>query len=273
MSGTRIPLKRVWQTEKNKTITIGRKSLRMVIYESNGDIEIYLGDHIEYCIHATLFKMDDSSIGYINNIRHNSVCSLENGFVSGLDTSLCLKLLLTYIARNYPTVSNLSFFDTSSRECDNGEKVNLAHLMFVLHGKTWYEINFGAFLKDQALETFTIFNEDFKKRKRETDWDMLTSIIPALSHMVIPEEELKNNYENSETWQDFFKTFSETNFCQFIQPSLEKFMTYFFKYYLIGLQYTMPIVDYRVEYTESSYQRGGQKYTRRRAKKVYYDDR
>ena len=157
MSGTRIPLKRVWQTEKNKTITIGTKSLRMVIYESNRDIEIYLGEHIEYCIHATLFKMDDTSIGYINNIRHNSVCSLENGFVSGLDTSLCLKLLLTYIARNYPTVSNLSFFDTSSRECDNGEKVNLAHLMFVLHGKTWYENKFWCFFKRSGFGNIYYF--------------------------------------------------------------------------------------------------------------------
>jgi hypothetical protein len=184
---------------------------------------------------------------------------------------------LTYISINYKNISSLYFTDASNRECDNGERVNLAHMMFILHGKTWYEKNYGAFLKDDALKTFNMYNEKFKKRKTETSWDTLTSIIPALSHTIIPEEELKTNYENSETWQDFFKTIFEkieiSNFCQFVQPWLEKFMTYFFKGTLMNLQYNIPIIDYDIDYTESLYQRGGQKYTRRRARKVYYDER
>ena len=272
-----IPPKKEWQTEINKTITIGKKKLKMVIHESNKDIDIYIGGHDIYCIHATLMKRDNISVGYLHKVRYDSVCSLENDFVRGIDTSLIIKLLLTYIARNYPNVKSISFSDTSSRECDNGERVSLANMTFIIHGKTWYQKNYGAFLKDKALETFNSYNKDFQKQKIETDWDTLTSVIPQLCYTNIPEEELKAIYESSKTWQDFFKSISEklniSNFCEFVQPWLDKFMNYFFKHYMHGFQYNMPIVDYGIEYAENQYQRGGQKYTRRRERKIYYDDR
>lgn len=272
-----IPPKKEWQTEIIKTITIGRKKLKMVIHESNKDIDIYIGGHDIFCIHATLIKRDNISIGFLNKVRYDSVCSLENDFVRGIDTSLIIKLLLTYIARNYKNIKSISFNDTSSRECDNGELISLANMTFVIHGKTWYEKNYGAFLKDKALETFNSYNKDFQKRKIETDWDTLTSFIPDLLHTSVPEEELKTIYEVSKTWQEFFKTILEkieiSNFCEFVQPWIEKFMKYFFKGTLMNLLYNMPIVDYNIEYTETQYQRGGHKYTRRRARKIYYDDR
>jgi hypothetical protein len=264
-----IPPKGPRETETITKLIVVNKSLKLVKYESTGDITFYVGGHTIYCIHVSLIKKDGkvSPIGYLNKIRYDQVCSLENNFMRGIDTNMILKLLLTYISRNYPTVKQLSFNDTSSRPCDNGMPISLANMSYVLYGKTWYEKNFDAFLQGRELSVFHSYASEFHKRKQSTDWDSFIPQLQRILYMPIPEEELKDLYTQSTTWHEFFKTIHNrldiSEFCIYVQPWLDRFMGIYFKHNLMGFQYQMPVKDYGINYTEGAYQRGGRKYTRR----------
>jgi hypothetical protein len=264
-----IPPKGPHETETLIKLTIGNKSLKLVKYESAREISFYIGGHTIYCIYASLYKDNGIviSVGSLNKIRYDQVCSLENNFMRGIDTNMILKLLLSYISRNYPTVKQLSFNDTSSRPCDNGESVNLAFMSYLLHGKTWYENHFGAFLEKRDLTTFNKYESDFQNRKKMTTWESFIIQMHKILQMPIHENELKELYTQSATWHEFFKTIHNrldiSEFCVHVQPWLDRFMNLYFKLNLIGLQYQMPVKDYGVNYIEGTYQRGGRKYTRR----------
>lgn len=273
-----IPPKESNETEKVSKITIGKKNLKLVLYDSNRKTTIYIGGHSVYCIYVDLIKNNGiySSIGYLNKIRYDSVCSLEHDFVRGFDTNMLIKLLLTYISRNYKNVKQLAFNDASSRACDNGASINLASMYYILHGKTWYEKYFNAFLQEQDLITFNTYASEFQKKKQTTNWETLLVTIPQLKKLSIPEVELEELYTNTKTWQDFFKSILNkmeiSDFCIFIQPWLDNFMMRYFRHIIMGFQYQMPIKDYAIEYTESPYQRGGKKFTRKAPKPVYRDE-
>jgi hypothetical protein len=64
---------------------------------------------------------------------------------------MIMKLALTYVFDNYPEVEVLKFKDFSTKECDNGSKVNLAAMKYLTVGKTWYEDKFGAFLDEERI--------------------------------------------------------------------------------------------------------------------------
>ena len=59
-----IPPKGPRETETITKIIVGNKSLKLVKYESTGDITFYVGGHTIYCIHVSLIKKRWKSFAY-----------------------------------------------------------------------------------------------------------------------------------------------------------------------------------------------------------------
>lgn len=264
-----FPPKSPQETETLIKLIIGNKSLKLVKYESLREISFYIGGHTIYCIYVSLIKNDGKilSDGHLNKIRYDQVCSLENNFMRGIETNMILKLLLTYISRNYPIVKKLLFNDRSTITCPNGETIDLGLISYLVNGETWYEKHFGAFLEGLNLTTFRKFESDFQNRKKNTTWESFNEQMHRLLQMPIPEEELKEIYTQSNTWQQFFKTINNKldifDFYTHVQPWIHRFMLVYFKHNIIGFNYQMPVKDYGINYVEGTYQRGGRKFTRR----------
>lgn len=265
---------------KDYIVSTNSKRFRMIIYETNRRVSLYIGGHIRYCIYAELNKDDNGILkeyGYLHKIRYDEVCSLDNKFTRGADTQFILKFLLTYISKTYPTVKKLAFNDASARSCNNGASVNLASMQFILTGKTWYQKHFSAYLEGKSLQIFTEYYNDYTERKQTTTWETLTNIIENSSVLGIEDQELEEVYTTSNTWEDFFTYILEQigigEFCEFVQPWLDKFIKEYLKHELIGFQYMMPVKKYTIQYELLPYHSGGKRYTRKNRHRESGDER
>jgi len=252
-----------------KHINVGQKRMILSIKtDEDGSITIYIGNREIYCIEAQLIKEDTglfSEQGYLNKIRWDSLCSLDNEFKKGDDTIMIMKLLLTYIHDKHPEVKRMRFTDLSTKECDNGSKVNLAAMKYLTVGKTWYEDKFGAYLDEEGKVYFRTKEEKLHSLK-QTSWDDLTSRFDIGKYMSIDRERLREMYESSSTWQEFFLSIQKevgiANFCIQISPWFDKFTKAFLNLNYLSLVYILPVKSY-LSYKNYDITRGG---TRRRVR-------
>lgn len=145
-------------------ISIGSKKMIMTIHETDRSIKLYIGNKTVYCIDVLLEKAITGELydtGYLSKIRWDKVCSLDNEFEKGKDSVMLVKLIISYINSNYPSVKKLRFTDLSTKECDDGSSINLAALKYLTLGKTWYEDKFGASIDEEYNLFFEIMQKNF----------------------------------------------------------------------------------------------------------------
>lgn len=170
-----------------------------------------------------------------NTLRAEIYKTMEEGYLCFLKEAtdlaqhrINLKDLISHIAHNYKHVTHLIFSDTS-----------LSNRMFILHGKTWYEMEFGAYLTDYASDFFNKLLQNFQDLKEATKWEDM------LSEFYYGYPEWKDLYDSSKTWQDFFKGVSdrmgEEEFNVFAESWLDKFMLRYFESNISGFIYNLPI--------------------------------
>lgn len=269
---TIIPPKGATQTQR--TLRVGKKSLKLTFYENDDTITIFIGGHDLFCIDAFFYKPESSFARHgfditnctLSHIYHNLHCSLEHNFQKGVDTKIIMLLLISYIKTHYPYIRTLSLNDTSFRTCDNGTHVELAEMSYIRTGKTWYESNFHAYLEEPYLTKFTQATSIFNERKKLYTWDMMKSYI--LGELPLQEAEIKRRFESAQTWQEFFGPLSEeigiADFCVFVSQWLHRFLTTNLGFQFSFVQYRVPIdkID-KIEFNETEYVRGGERFTRR----------
>lgn len=253
-------------------LTLDKKQVVFSTYETKDTITYYIGGYDLFCLELFIMKQDslfsrilDVSVAKLNKIQYNKKCSLHNNFERGIDTSVILKFMISYVSEHYPYITSISFNDASSRECDNGHEVNLAAMSYLISGKTWYEKHYGAYLEPKSKVEFEKYEKEFQKKKMEISWELMKSIITT--PLPMNEYEMEVYYTNALTWQEFFKAVSDSigisDFCKFIAPWLNTFLKLFFKVDIQYLTYRFPIKNYAITYTLSNYQRGGRIYTRK----------
>jgi len=264
--------------EIKKTVQVGAKQIIITIHELNISYAIYLGgpDNI-YCIDIQVLKDNELNNKYfdittanLNNIYYDIGCSIDKSFRRGTDTTMILKLAMSYIQQNYPYVNKLSFKDASSKECDNGHIIDLYNMSYLTTGQTWYEKNFQAYIeKDTDRKKFAEYKKNFQEKKHELPWEVITQFIRGSSS--IEENEMERIYNESNTWQDFFGTLRNkigiAEFCNFMSPWLNNFVQQIMKFNLSSPQYIIPIEGPQIPYTEI---RGGKRkiYTRKQKKRL-----
>jgi hypothetical protein len=203
--GTIEPPRDILRTVKQK-VTVDNKTMVITEYHTKRIITIYIGSAKIYCVDITLYK-DDNDIcrprGDLNNIRWDGECFLYHPFEQGTDTIMIFKLAMTYIHRTYPTVTEVTFTDMSTRQCDNGASVSLSSMKLFTEGKTWYESHLhahmdpGSEVKYKAMMAYTI------EQKKAISWNEFvdyTSNNSTILHI----NRIKEIYQSSKTWQEFF---------------------------------------------------------------------
>lgn len=261
-------------TPTYRTIRVGKKSLKLTVYDNTETITIFLGGHDLFCIDAFFYTPESTFAKYgmdftrctLSHIYHNLACSLEHNFQKGVDTKMILHLLISYVKTHYPYIRTISFNDTSFRTCENGAHVELTDMSFIRTGKTWYEAHFHAYVEEPYAAKFHQAEISFQERKKIYTWGMMKSYI--ISDLPIKEEDMKNRFESAATWQDFFGPLSEeigmAEFCTFVAPWLHRFLHTNLDFAFSFAQYSIPIDKIEaIAFTESAYMRGGKRFTRR----------
>ena len=280
----RPPLKRNGfypNTSQNNTIKLTKtaiciknsKSFLLVSQETNRTINIYLGGPEKWCVHCELIKDENNElkeIGYLVKLRYDMLCSLEHNFARGQDTKQLLYFLIQYIHNTYPTVNVLQFNDLSTRKCDNMTEVNLAVMTYLYTEKTWYEKNFGSYISPQSQQEYDRIKTQYNKSK-EIPWETMKYTIQNYDNITkMNDSEMERLYNDTNNWKNFFEQIYNKieigDFCVFISSWLNSFILKYFNN-LQGLSFFMPIKDYKINYSESKYMRGGRRFTRRITRK------
>jgi len=243
----------------------GRKMV-ITSFHKEGSILIYIGSSTIYCIDAILRKDARGNLmdtGELNKVRWDGECSLNHAFERGSDTKMILRLLLTYIKDRYPAVQLLRFTDMSTRRCDNGTSVNLAGMKLFTSGLTWYEDEFYATITDEHAERYKQMKEYANQQKQKLSWAASAQYI-RWNKLELSEEEIREQYEKSETWQDMFswirkeltKKYDNNDkkgaaaFCVWLSQSdwFDNFLANVIKFRTFDIQFQFPVSKFSEPY-------------------------
>jgi hypothetical protein len=190
-------------TINNKTY---KKTMIITTYETINTIVIYMGNYDIYCMDIQLLKdniMKSVNIGYLTKARWDSLCSLDEPFKNGIDTIIMIKTLILYINNNYPNVKYLLFNDMSTKTCDDGNSVSLAAMKFLTDGKTWYEDHFDISIDKFNNEIYNHIKNNITDIKNTLSFDNF-SMYSNINYLNMSSDILRDIYNNSTSWQDFF---------------------------------------------------------------------
>lgn len=232
--------------------SIRKKVMIITTYETAGTITIYIGSRDIYCIDVQLLKNKDLSTvttGYLTKARWDSVCSIDEPFSKGSDTILMIKLLINYINDKYPDVKELKFNDMSTKTCDDGNSVSLAAMKLLTDGKTWYESHFDIKLNDISDTLYKQLKTDITNKKKEISFDNF-SMYSNINFLNIPDSELRELYNKSNTWQEFFSEIRNiigvSKLCIWLSKNnwFDIFLNIFLKINISTIQFLLNIKQY-----------------------------
>jgi hypothetical protein len=274
--GDIIPPRRFNAVETN-TLEVKSKQIKLTVYKGDDTDTLFMGGHTKFCIDA-LVQKDDTEFAkrggnisnvFLSHIYYDINCSLDGKFKRGLDTNMIMRLFLSYIKTNYPHVKTVTFTDASVRQCDNNQYVDLAEMSYVRTGKTWYETHFNAYLASSDEPKFQQCQRKFAEAKKTITWDIMNQYMTG--GLPMEEEEMKQLFEQANTWQDFFGTLSDkvtiARFCEFVAPWLHKFLTVHMGFPFSSVHYVIPLNKFpSIEYATADYKRGGRRFTEKKRK-------
>jgi hypothetical protein len=238
-------------------VTVGNKTMVITEFHKKRPITIYIGSAKVYCVDITLYKDDDGICrprGDLNNIRWDGACSINHPFEKGTDTIMIFKLAMTYIHRTYPTVTELSFTDMSTRQCDNGESVSLSAMKLFTEGKTWYESHLHTRIDPRSEAQYNAMMAYTTEQKKEMSWNELVDYIPRHS-TILNIDRIKEVYQSSKTWQEFFlyvrSQLGMSAFCICLSKDgwFDEFILKRLNFNLMGIHYTIDPSLYDTDYT------------------------
>lgn len=179
-------------------------------YVCEKSIIIYIGSYDIYCINVRLLKnrvTHTYNMGIMTKAIWDIACSIDEPFEKcASDIIIIIKLMLSYINDKYPHVVQILFTDMSTIECDNNEPVNLSAMNIFTEGKTWYESYFDVSIDEMIVPLNKIILNDADKRKSEMTFDNFIGFVAPNDYLPIPitKDELRELYDNTTTWQEFF---------------------------------------------------------------------
>ena len=240
-----------------QNVTVGNKTMVITEYHTKRPITIYIGSAKVYCVDITLYKDDDGICrprGDLNNIRWDGECSINSPFEQGTDTIMIFKLAMTYVHRTYPTVTEIVFTDMSTRQCDNGASVSLSAMKLFTEGKTWYEHHLHARIDPRSEAQYKAMMDYVNEQKKGMSWNEFvdyTKNNPTLLGI----DRIKETYESSETWQEFFLYVRDqlgmSAFCICLSKDgwFDTLIQGRLDFNLMGIRYMIDPSSYDTEYT------------------------
>lgn len=256
---------------KQERIKIIDKVFILTTIDKPGSILLYVGGYEIYCIDAQVLKTVDGHFqeeGLLNKIRSDIVCSVDNDFTEGEDTHKIMIFIMTYIKDNFVGVKTLKFNDMSKRKCDNNTYVNLAAMKYFTVGKTWYEDKFNAIIHPSNEQLYKNMGILIQRKKEVLSWEDCRKIFLPSVGLPYEESKMKKIYEDSKTWQEFFKTILDnegiSKLCIWLTTNdwFFNFVNYV-SFNISAFQFLITIKQYTIDY-EILPSVGGRRRTRKR---------
>lgn len=251
-------------TTTRQKVTVGHKTMVITEYHTERSTTIYIGSDKIYCVDITLSKdigHTYKSRGFLTKIRWDGECSLYHPFEKGTDTIMILKLAMTYLHRNYPTVSHLTFTDMSTRQCDNGASVSLSGMKLFTDGKTWYETQFHAVMDPDYQSAYDAMMKYATELKHTLPWE--TFVYDTVNNpTILGINQIREVYQKSTTWQEFFcyvrSQLGVSKFCICLSEKgwFDQFIQTRLRFHLMSVQYLIDPSQYDTEYTLEPMQGG-----------------
>lgn len=203
---------------------------------------ITLGGEYDDCISISYIYTIDGKISYakIPHLLYEPECALNKKLEKGIGTELMIKTCLKYAYKTVNSISIFEFEDMSHIDCiekniknskpprNNIKPVNLAYFFIAYHGETWYENKFNAKMKDPIKYKKYRESLDFlTDEKSKVDFREFL-IISCINNYDIMEY-LKNKYEKSKTYREFFNLIPKKERCEILYTWLNNFMDYYLK--------------------------------------------
>jgi hypothetical protein len=215
---------------------------------------LLIGDPMNACIEANILMADIDermkALGMHTLVRLNKInalieCSNEDITTNYMEKysmgQEMLRFLLNYIKTNYKHVTRIALNDTSYIPCSIQQTSTLDLLSYSIakYGKTWYEMKFNAYSKNNMAYMSDINKYMSKDTKRANTFEsILDYIIPnndyALKFIYTDIDNFRALYHNSETLPQFFTSLTnhipKEDRCRFFKSWLELFINHHVKY-------------------------------------------
>jgi hypothetical protein len=176
------------------------------------------------------YNMYKSNVAKIPHLFYDKNCCINKELDSGYGTRYMIKTILKIVKERYSHIDTFEFDDASKIECildGTNREISLAHYSVALYGKTWYERNFNAELKD---------NDDKIKYKNAVQ--IFSDPTKKLSFMIafadyyygedrIKFDKLESIYNKTNTYNEFFIKLKEEykeKFCEITVDWLDNFV-------------------------------------------------
>lgn len=226
----------------------------------HGDIVIskyfHLGSNDKPCLSFILYTKEAQQIlrndiiytANLMNIERLKECIINDVTQDFFETySSNIELLnafIEYIKLNYPYIKNIKLNDSSYIPCHTDDTLDLLSYSIALYGKTWYEIKYKAYIKNDKKYLEQIENYVSKKFKSSIDWNTFYNTFVILANNTIYEKmnDYKDIYEKFHTFPEFFKhiqkNLEKKDKCKFFKTWLEEFIK---KYIDIHREWYIPL--------------------------------
>jgi hypothetical protein len=238
---------------------------------------IYIGGVSTYCVECQIFSY--SQIAHLYKIEYSESFALKGKFKRGSDVLAILSILCSFIESKYPTITHIQFDDSSYRDCDESQTIDLASFYYALYEKTGYMNKFDAsFAYKKDMDYFISANTAFQKLKSTMSWEQYDTYVTTCHPL--PENDMKLIYDESKTWSEFFNNLKETvdisELCVYLAPWIQSFVKYVAKLNFKQYPFHIPVCNPKlvpISFTLKPYITGGgaAKYTRKRMRKRYLD--
>jgi hypothetical protein len=257
---------------KEQILETHGKQIKLTLYEGTESDSIFLGGHTKFCIDGLVQKSDsefakrggDVSNAFLSHIYYDVNCSLDGKFRRSLDTNTIMLLFLSYVKNNYAHIKSVSFTDTSTKQCDNNQYVELAEMSYVRTGQTWYQKHFHAYLDSFDKAKLERCEEKFQEAKKKMSWDEFKRNISG--PLPLDEAAMMTLFTKAGTWQEFFEPLANIisipKFCEFVSPWLHRFLQIHLTFNFSSAQFMIPLDKLtHIEYNTLGYERGGRRFT------------
>jgi hypothetical protein len=243
-------------------------------YMKYGDYTIGLvitigGDYDKCASVSYSFNNNKAISACLPHLLYEPECTIGSDLEKSGGTVKMIKALLEYAHKKVPEIHTFTFDDMSKIECvekNLSEKpprklkdpIDLYYFSIAFHGMTWYELNFNAKMKDR------IAYENYKKALNFLTYkDAKPALFKDFLEIAQPKsyqiEYLKEKYEKTETYRDFFNSIPKSDRCKYLQHWLTHFMKN-------RLSNTFKNYDWEIDLLDMQTKRTGGKYRSTRKK-------
>ena len=218
-----IPLPGPGMNVTKTVISVGADRLLLTIHATPDSEHVYLGSAERFYAYTQVIH---PSSPFYAAMGHSDATLVRIQY-NMVNMTMLVALMVAIIRERYPSVAGLQFTDMSYRMCGS-ETATLTEMYYIATGSTWYEIQFGAYLMDdEAAANFMVKTARFQEKKLLIPWISMKQEMQVPLSFPVPDEELRQMYDNAATWQEFFgplrSRIGEDEFCMFVGPWLHRF--------------------------------------------------